>query len=244
MLALLVFAPLALLNWTGGALPDWYAGTVVNLAASRAAPARVPATRRQGQDARPNAPQLEADAGRNAYTGSCALCHGDKGDGHGTLGRSMAPIATDLTSASTEDKSDAELFWIVKDGLSFSAMPGFDGQYQDADIAALVAYIRLLERGQPEPVAIPTPSAGQLSQAADGSPAGRGAALFYARGCAACHGPFGDAPDELALQDVSDVARVVRQGRPGMPAYSVARLTDGELDDIVTYLTTPQDDAQ
>jgi mono/diheme cytochrome c family protein len=200
----------------------------------------VPATPRQGQDARPNSPELEADAGRNAYIGSCALCHGDKGDGHGTLGQAMVPAATDLTSASTKGKSDAELFWIVKDGLSFSAMPGFGDQYQDVDIAALVAYIRLLQRGEPRPVAIPTPSADQLARASDGSPAGRGAALFFARGCAACHGPFGDAPDELALQDVSDVPRVVRQGRPGMPAYGPDRLTDAELADIVTYLTTPQ----
>jgi mono/diheme cytochrome c family protein len=34
---------------------------------------------------------------RAAYTGSCAVCHGAKGDGRGVFGRTTYPDATDLT---------------------------------------------------------------------------------------------------------------------------------------------------
>src|SRR5579884_3399225 len=36
--------------------------------------------------------------GREAYTGSCAQCHGAKGDGRGVFGQATYPQATDLTT--------------------------------------------------------------------------------------------------------------------------------------------------
>src|SRR2546430_1472010 len=54
------------------------------------------------------------DAGRVAYTGSCAVCHGGKGDGRGLFGPSACPGATDLTVATVKEKTDAQLFWIVR----------------------------------------------------------------------------------------------------------------------------------
>src|ERR687885_640785 len=35
-------------------------------------------------------------AGREAYTGSCAVCHGATGDGQGMFGAGLYPEATDL----------------------------------------------------------------------------------------------------------------------------------------------------
>src|SRR5579871_4002410 len=87
-------------------------------------------------------------AGRDAFTGSCATCHGAAGDGKGGLGQATFPPATDLTAEDTREKSDAELFWIIKHGLSFTAMPGFGDQYSDNDIWAMVSYLRALQRGQ------------------------------------------------------------------------------------------------
>ena len=174
-------------------------------------------------------------SGRAAYTGSCAVCHGVKGDGRGVFGRTTYPDATDLTGV--KNKSDAQLFWIVKNGLGFTAMPAFGGQYKDADIWAIVAYIRVLQRGTASALAIPEPSLAQLA-AADptGSRQTRGAAIYFALGCHLCHGPEGDAPGDLSIHGRIETD-VVRKGDDrGMPAYGQDIISDAELADLETYL--------
>jgi mono/diheme cytochrome c family protein len=85
-------------------------------------------------------------SGRYAYTGSCAQCHGATGNGKGAaFSVALYPPATDLTSEHVKEKSDAELFWITKHGLSFTGMPAFGDQYSDADIWAMVSYVRSLQ---------------------------------------------------------------------------------------------------
>ena len=174
-------------------------------------------------------------AGRAAYTGSCAVCHGAKGDGRGVFGRTTYPDATDLTGV--QNKSDAQLFWIVKNGLGFTAMPAFGAQYNDDEIWAMVAYIRALQRGTAGALAVPAPSLAQLA-AADpaASRQTRGAAVYFAMGCHLCHGPEGDAPGDLALRGRIETD-IVRTGSDrGMPAYGKGLITDAELADLETYL--------
>jgi mono/diheme cytochrome c family protein len=175
--------------------------------------------------------------GRAAYTGSCAVCHGAKGDGRGAFGRTTYPDATDFTSEAAKGKSDAQLFWIAKNGLGFTAMPAFGSQYKDAEIWAMVAYIRELQRGTASALSIPEPSSAQLA-AADPtvSRQTRGAAIYYAQGCHLCHGPEGDAPAELGLRGRIET-EIVRKGHErGMPSYGPDLITDAELADLEAYL--------
>src|SRR5512143_2189411 len=79
------------------------------------------------------------EGGRLSYTGSCAVCHGANGDGKGAFGAVMYPPASDLRAHDTQEKSDAKLFWIIKNGLSFAGMPAFGGQYKDQDIWSMVS---------------------------------------------------------------------------------------------------------
>jgi mono/diheme cytochrome c family protein len=175
--------------------------------------------------------------GRAAYTGSCAVCHGAKGDGRGVFGRSTYPDATDFTSDAAKGKTDAQLFWIVKNGLGFTAMPSFGGQYKDAEIWAMVAYIRALQRGAASALAIPEPSPEQLAAADPAvSRQARGAAIYFAQGCHLCHGPEGDAPGDLSLRGRIQT-EIVREGdERGMPAYGKDVITDAELADLEVYL--------
>ncbi len=216
-------------------------------------------------------------AGRDAYTGSCAVCHGATGDGRGVFGTATYPNATDLTSRDAAEKSDGQTFWIIKNGLSFTGMPGFADQYSDQDIWSLVTYVRALQNpsgapagsqgsapgspgpnGQPPqargggggrgaqfqlgPINVPAPTTAQLDRAdpMSSDPAARGAAVYFAQGCQTCHGAVGDAPANLRLGRGGgpDAARTIRQGRPGMPAYTQAQLTDRELADLQAYLAT------
>ena len=177
-------------------------------------------------------------AGRDAFTGSCAECHGSTGDGTGVFGAATYPPATDLTSHDVVEKSDAELFWITKNGLSFTAMPSFGDQYSDQDIWNIVAYMRSLQNGQPAAVNIPSPTFAQLDAADPNGNAGqRGAAAYFAQGCQSCHGPVGDAPGNLALRGGAETG-AIRRGRPGMPAYGPDRITDTQLADLQAYMRT------
>lgn len=192
-------------------------------------------------------------AGRDAYTGSCSVCHGATGDGRGAFGQSSYPNATDLTSHDTLEKSDGQMFWIVKNGLSFSGMPGFADQYSDQDIWSIVTYVRALQdpgsaptgrnaQVRFGPIVVPTPTSEQLDRADPSSAdaAARGAAVYFAQGCQTCHGPVGDAPGNLALGRGGgfEGVRAIRQGRPGMPSYSPALVNDRELADLQAYLAT------
>jgi mono/diheme cytochrome c family protein len=178
-------------------------------------------------------------AGRAAYTGACGSCHGATGDGKGAFGTLTYPPATSLISPDAKEKSDAELFWITKNGLSFTAMPAFGSQFDDQTMWQIVQYIRSLQSGKAATVDVPAPTMAQL-QVADphGSPAQRGAAIYFAQGCQYCHGAVGNAPDGLGLGGGGEGDRAIRAGRRGMPAYGTDVISDDELADLDAYLAT------
>jgi mono/diheme cytochrome c family protein len=181
------------------------------------------------------------EQGRSSYIGSCAECHGATGDGKGVFGQSTYPPAADLTSHDTKEKSDASLFWIVKNGLSFTGMPGFSSQYNDQEIWALVSYMRSMQPGQVQLPAVPAPTADQLSFADPaGDAAHRGAAVYFAQGCASCHGAVGNAPGELGLRRTNgnELTGDVRRGPNGMPSYSQAQISDADLANLAAYTGT------
>ncbi len=130
LLTMLVGMPLALGHRNNLPLEKLYGDLAVNLAVgTQAGSAQNPLT------GNPRA----VDSGRLAYVGSCSVCHGSAGDGKGVFGQSIYPPATDLRAHDTQEKSDAQLFWIIKNGLSFAGMPGFGNQYNDQSIWSLVA---------------------------------------------------------------------------------------------------------
>lgn len=174
--------------------------------------------------------------GRAAYTGSCALCHGATGDGSGRFGRSTYPAAADLLGESARSKTDAQLFWITKNGLSFTGMPAFGDVFEDEELWAIVAYLRELQRGTGRPIEVPPPTQAHLLVAdPHGDVVARGAATYFAQGCVLCHGPNADGPESLALRGRAGT-HVVREGQPGMPAYGPDRISDAQLKDLEAFL--------
>ncbi|MGD9388367.1 MAG: cytochrome c [Gammaproteobacteria bacterium] len=118
----------------------------------------------------PLAPTAEHVArGRALYEadragGSCASCHGTTGDGRGPVGAGLVPPPRDFTCAPTMAAlSDGQLFWVTKYGsgafhlpaqqgaqqvprpgrrASPTAMTGYGEKLSDAEIWALVLYMR------------------------------------------------------------------------------------------------------
>ncbi|HLZ09580.1 MAG TPA: c-type cytochrome, partial [Chloroflexota bacterium] len=150
------------------------------------------------------------------------------------------PLATDLTSDNVKEKSDAELFWITKNGLSFTAMPGFGSQYDDATTWQIIQYVRTLQSSKATTTDVPAPTMAEL-QVADpqGNAVQRGAAVYFAQGCQYCHGAVGKAPAGLGLRGGGgESTQAIRRGRRGMAAYGTDVISDAELTDLEAYMAT------
>jgi mono/diheme cytochrome c family protein len=76
----------------------------------------------------------------------CAPCHGRDGRGDTSLGRGLSPRVPDMTVAATQELSDAELFWIIENGVRLTGMPAWGDASPDDDAHAwaLVHWIRRL----------------------------------------------------------------------------------------------------
>lgn len=186
--------------------------------------------------------------GREAYNGSCSVCHGADGGGQGRFGAAMFPSPSDLRTAAVQKRSDGQLYWIVQNGLSFVGMPGFGEQYGDEALWAVVAYVRALGRGDaPTGNITPAPTDEQLAVAHPFSAVAdqRGAAVFFEQGCYMCHGPRGDAAGNLALRptkrslaSLEAFTKNLREPPVGMPQFPEHRVDQREASDLLSYIQT------
>ena len=87
-------------------------------------------------------PAMAQDTGAEIYKSKCARCHGDDGKSHTFEGR-MTKAAV-LTDPKVAAMPDADLIAVVKNGKK--KMPSFAKKLTDDQIAAVVAYVRTLEK--------------------------------------------------------------------------------------------------
>lgn len=81
---------------------------------------------------------------RDHFADHCAICHGNRGDGKTQINAGLYPPAPDMRSQATQELTDGELFYIVKNGIRFTGMPGWGGS--DEDNWKLVLFIRHLPK--------------------------------------------------------------------------------------------------
>ena len=80
-------------------------------------------------------------AGKKTYGYDCAMCHGKDGDGKGDLAEDMKLKLLDYTDpAALKDKTDGELFYIIKNGKG--DMPAEGDRVKTDDVWNLVNYVR------------------------------------------------------------------------------------------------------
>jgi mono/diheme cytochrome c family protein len=88
--------------------------------------------------------------GRALYEQTCASCHGPAGKGDGPAAAGLNPPAADFTDAfHARYYSDAARLRIIEKGLPGTAMAGFEGQYDRAQLLDLYAYVRQFREGAP-----------------------------------------------------------------------------------------------
>lgn len=86
--------------------------------------------------------EMVAEGARN-YRADCAQCHGGPGREPDELARGLNPEPPKLAETAGE-WSDAELFWITRNGIRHTGMPAWGAIDSDQELWATVAFVRKL----------------------------------------------------------------------------------------------------
>ena len=83
------------------------------------------------------------------------------------------------------------------------------------------------------------PGLADPSGALTGDPVQDGRILFFANGCASCHGlqgQGGPVGKDLAKSDSEEISQEVRKGPKTMPAFESGVLSDADLEKLIAFL--------
>ena len=80
--------------------------------------------------------------GTEHFAAHCAVCHSAPGVPKGDIAKGLYPAPPDLRHTASH-LSDAEMFWVIKNGIKMTGMPAW-ADHSDAEIWATVAFIRKL----------------------------------------------------------------------------------------------------
>lgn len=136
------------------------------------------------------------------YHESCAKCHGAPGVAPDPFALGLMPQPNNLAQTALE-WTPAELYWVTRNGLKMTAMPAWEFRYPDADLWAIVAFVRQLPKLTAAQYADqytaqyielgrarqekPEPDWRASAASAGTGNAKRGATAIHQYGCATCH---------------------------------------------------------
>ena len=87
---------------------------------------------------------------RDHFADHCAICHANNGSGKTQINSGLYPPAPDMREKQTQDLRDGEIFFIIKNGIRFTGMPGWGGE--DEENWKLVLFIRHLPKLSPQEI--------------------------------------------------------------------------------------------
>jgi len=111
----------------------------------------IPAADRDMKNPLPPTDENVAD-GRAHFADHCAQCHGNDGRGETEMGKGLYPKAPNMRDHDTQEMSDGEIFYIIKNGVRFTGMPAWgeaEGHADDEDNWKLVHFIRHIPKLTP-----------------------------------------------------------------------------------------------
>src|SRR6267154_536971 len=85
---------------------------------------------------------------RDSFLDRCATCHGNDGSGQTQVGRNLYPKPPDLRAPQTQNLTDGQIRYIIKNGVRLTGMPAWSHPHeeQDNDSWKLVLFIRDLRQ--------------------------------------------------------------------------------------------------
>lgn len=89
-------------------------------------------------------------AGVEHYHEMCRLCHGAPGHEKEEFAKGLYPKPPNLTSKEIQGMSDAEAFWVIKNGIKMTGMPAFGPTHDDNELWGIVGFWRRLPGLKPE----------------------------------------------------------------------------------------------
>ena len=98
-------------------------------------------------------PEVMKDA-REHFADHCSQCHANDGSGKTEMGQYLYPRAPDMRLPATQNLSDGELYYIIRNGVPLTGMPawGEPNLVQDDDSWQLVLFIRHLPKLTPDEI--------------------------------------------------------------------------------------------
>ncbi|HEX2256154.1 MAG TPA: c-type cytochrome [Afifellaceae bacterium] len=195
--------------------------------------------------------------GAGHFETGCAPCHGMPGRPRGPIVLGLTPQPPDLTHK-IEEWSDRELFWIVRNGLKYTAMPPWPAPERQDEVWAMVAFLRQLPQlDAAEYRDLAYGPARDDPEAASGARMNL-AEIVQAIGpiiheCARCHGWDGAGRGEgafpkLAIQNPDYLAAQLRAyasgaRRSGVMQPIAAALTERQMADLARHFAEAEADA-
>jgi len=185
--------------------------------------------------------------GRRLYVSYCQLCHGTSGKGDGPLAKEMQISPADLTTT-VRSRSDTILMKIItgegrqtitgrdRHNLLSDAMPEWKAIFSEAQLKALIAYLRFLSNTRHDLMGDPEVGL-----------------QLYQKYCQVCHGVEGDGdgimtkllgitpmdhtnPNETNLYDNEQLVKSILDGEGKfMPAWR-GILSQSDVEALVSYI--------
>ncbi|HVZ23802.1 MAG TPA: c-type cytochrome [Vicinamibacterales bacterium] len=147
LVAALVVLAAATLAWavTTGLSARVRPGAIERTAARTIRNAAIAVRTRGMTNPAPGTPDAIAE-GMAHFADHCAVCHATDGSGDTEMNRGLYPPAPDLRLPATQRLSDAELFYIIENGVRLTGMPGWGNATKEGELESwhLVDFIRHL----------------------------------------------------------------------------------------------------
>lgn len=89
-------------------------------------------------------------AGATIYAQNCAVCHGEKGEGDGSVAETLEKTPANLHEGHVQELSDGALFWIISHGRPESPMPPWDNVLNETERWNVVNFLRTFGDGGTE----------------------------------------------------------------------------------------------
>ncbi len=112
----------------------------------------IPRRARYEKNPLPVSPAILAEA-RQRFEDRCSNCHGDNGNGQSNIGQNLYPKAPDLRLPATQNLTDGEIHYIIKNGVRLTGMPAWGNPHivqDDNDAWKLVLFVRSIAALTPQ----------------------------------------------------------------------------------------------
>lgn len=96
-----------------------------------------------------NNPKLH-EIGFEHYHAMCRLCHGAPGYSSSETGKGLNPTPPSLASLAVQKLTDAELYWVIVNGIKMTGMPAFGPTHDDEELLGIQTFLRRLPNLKPE----------------------------------------------------------------------------------------------